>query len=65
MKSILPVARQLRGQAFSAAQDTHAYTLLKECGHMGPGQPLNVVLVIGSQSVSGAFSPVLRAVHAC
>ncbi len=42
------------GRCFSVAQHTYMYTLLKECGHMRPRPPPNVVWAIGSQCVLNA-----------
>ena len=39
------------------AQDTFAFRLWKECGHMRPRPPLNVVWLIGFGTHLGLFSP--------
>lgn len=58
--------RQLNRQSFSVAQDSFAFTLLNECGHMRPQPPPNVVcdqISMRPQCRFSAFTPVLRTVH--
>lgn len=45
------------------AQDAIAFTQQKQCGHMSPRPPLNMVRVTVFQDTFDAFTPVLRAVN--
>lgn len=51
---LIHLLHHFRRRPFSGAQDTFAYTLLKECGHKQPRPPPNVVCAIGSQCAPDA-----------